>query len=168
MTAARTPSQIGRANRRRGATVERSVARYLAAWWPDAVRAVRSTTPDPGDIANTSPSLWWSVKDCDVERYPAWFAEMAEKAQGRIGLLVVRRRGHADPARWWCWTTLHDHNELVGAPPPGAMAGVLDEWPVRMELGHVAPLLHAAGYGDPAAPRDMTTPTLANPGRTAR
>ena len=141
-----TASQRGRRNRARGATCERTTARYLTAWWPDAVRAIRNTNPDPGDVANTSPSLWWSVKDCAVERYPEWLAEMADKAQGRIGLLVVRRRGHADPARWWCWTTLHDFTEITGGPPPGSMAGVLDQWPVRMELGHVLPLLAAAGY----------------------
>lgn len=137
---AKTARQRGLANRRRGADCERRLAQYLTAWWPDAVRAIRATNPDPGDVANTSPGLWWSAKDCEVERYPAWFTEMAEKAHGRIGLLVVRRRGYADPGDWWCWILLPDLRDLLGA------ASDVADVPVRMTLRDVLPLLTAAGY----------------------
>lgn len=162
MTAARTPSQLGASNRRRGATCERTVARYLTTWWPDCVRAIRNTTPDPGDLANTSPSLWWSVKDCSVERYPEWFAEMAEKAAGRIGVLVVRRRGCADVGRWWAWLQALDLRELWG-PPLDVVTPIWNR-PVRMELGDLVPFLLTAGYGEPAQPAHP----IANPERARR
>ncbi len=141
MTAARTASQIGRRNRANGAAAERQVARYLTTWWPDACRAVRNTTPDPGDVDCTSPSLWWSVKNCEQERLAAWMDELVAKQQGRIGLLVVRRRGVADPGRWWCWLTLRDLGVLLDA----SATLPVEAWfaPVRMELRDVIPLLLA-------------------------
>lgn len=166
MTAVRTPSQVGASNRRRGATCERTVARYLSAWWPDCVRAIRNTTPDPGDLANTSPSLWWSVKDCAVERYPEWFAEMAEKAAGRVGVLVVRRRGCADVGRWWCWLRLDDLRDLIAAPS-GCGCDLPDpDAPVRLELNALVTLLDADGYTQVQSAQSATP--IANPERTRR
>lgn len=138
-------STRGRRNRVNGAFAEREVARWLRPWWPDACRAVRSTYPDPGDIDCTSPGLWWSVKNVQQERMSAWLAEMAEKKLNRIGLLVVRRRGCADPGRWWLWVTFHDFTELMGAAPPGAYAAD-DTAPIRVELRHVMPLLVHSNY----------------------
>lgn len=140
MTAARTPSQRGRRNRANGAAYEVKLANYLKAFWPDACRAVRNTIPDPGDIDGTSPSLWWSMKNCADERYPLWFAEMTQKATGRIGLLVVRRRGYADPGRWWCWLTLEDFLEIAETSIAGSF-GADGAAQVRMELGAVIPFV---------------------------
>jgi hypothetical protein len=143
MTAVLDASTRGRRNRANGAAYERKVARYLKTWWPDAVRAVRNTTPDPGDVDGTNPCLWWSVKNCQDERYTEWFAEIDRKAGGRVGLLVVRRRGHADPGRWWCWLRLGDLADLVNGhvntdpANPGA-------W-VRLELAAAVGVLVAAG-----------------------
>lgn len=141
MTAARTASHIGRRNRANGAAAERQVARYLTAWWKDACRAVRNTTPDPGDVDCTSPSLWWSVKNCEQERLTAWMEELIAKRQGRIGLLVVRRRGHASPGRWWCWLTFRDLGVLLDAS--ATVQAAAPRAPVRMELRDVVPLLVA-------------------------
>lgn len=166
-----TPSPRGTANRRRGHQAERDVARWLRAnGYPHAERAVRAgfrtadrTTADPGDITGT-PFMLWSVKDCAAEHTARWFAEldaMSDDANtaGCLTFLIHKRRGHADPARWWCWqwqsqyldlyrTWLdsidHAHPELPLWIPSGT------EYPMRMELGHVVPLLRAAGYGDRA------------------
>lgn len=134
-------STRGRRNRANGANTERRVATYLRTWWPDACRAVRNTQPDPGDIAGTAPDLWWSVKDCQVERISTWLDEVAVKAPPAVGLLVVRRRGHADPGAWWCWLHLSDLAYLLKRP------GHVDcaTSPVRMELGDVIDLCQAAG-----------------------
>ncbi len=138
MTPAKTRSQLGRRNRANGAAYEVKLANYLKTYWPDACRAVRSTTPDPGDVDGTSPSLWWSMKNCEGERIDAWFAEMAEKGAGRIGLLVVRRRGYADPGRWWCWLTVADWLDLTCAPTD---VPVDPQAQIRLELAAVVPLL---------------------------
>ena len=172
-----TPSQLGAANRRRGIQAERDLARWLRGnGFPHAERAVRTgfraadrTSADPGDIAGT-PGIVWSVKDCAAEQITKWLVEL-DGMQGDAGtsgfaLLVVKRRGSADPGRWWCWLDLVD--VLLLAMPPGTSVPNTPLHPIRSEVGRIVPLLHAAGYGDPAAPRDMTTPTLANPGRTAR
>ncbi len=144
-------SKRGRANRRNGADAERLVARWLRAHgWPDAERAEKNgwRTPghvssDPGDIDKTSPGLYWSVKRCERERLDAWLAELDGKAEGRIGLLVVKRSGKADPGRWWCWLRLDELVlDLLGLP-----AATIPVFPVRMELGDVALLLVGAGYG---------------------
>lgn len=156
MTTTRTASQLGSANRRRGHQAERDLARWLRSHgWPHAERAVRTgyraanrTSADPGDITGC-PGLVISVKDCAVERIDTWMTEMdAMSASPRdLLLLVQRRRGHADPGRWWCWLRSRTLATILGAPSAG-WSDSLRLGALRMELGHVVPLLHAAGYGD--------------------
>lgn len=178
MTAARTPSQRGTSNRRRGHTAERDVARWLRSnGYPHAERAVRTgfraaarVSPDPGDITGT-PFMLWSVKDCAVEQTAKWFDELDDMSDnassaGCLTFLIHKRRGHADPARWWCWqwqsqyldlyrTWLEHVDEVrqIGELPLWVPTGT--EYPMRMELGHVVPLLRAAGYGDPVDPEKV-------------
>lgn len=161
MTAAPTASQRGSTNRRRGIQAERDVCRWLRAnGFPHAERAVRTgfravdrTSADPGDITGT-PFILWSIKDCAVEQIGRWFDELAAMDAGAdLGLIVHKRRGHADPARWWCWLTLgHLVQLVIPTHLPAAVLAVADgsPAPLRMELGHVVPLLVAAGYGTPA------------------
>lgn len=165
---AKTASERGRANRNKGHQAERDLCKWLRAnGFPHAERAVRTgfrtgdrTSPDPGDVTGT-PFVLWSVKDCAAEQISRWFDElddMSDNAQtaGCLTLLVHKRRGHADPARWWCWQWQSQYLglyrawlEQFGIPelplwiPPGT------EYPMRMELGHVVPLLVAAGYSTP-------------------
>lgn len=172
MTASKTPSQRGTSNRRRGLTAERDVARWLRGnGYPHAERAVRTgfrvadrVSADPGDITGT-PFMLWSVKDCAVEQTAKWFDElddMSDSAQtaGCLTFLIHKRRGHADPARWWCWQWQSQYLDLyrtwLEASLPEDYSWSLPLWvptgteyPMRMELGHVVPLLRAAGYGDP-------------------
>lgn len=153
-------SRLGTANRRRGAEAERRLAAWLRAHgWPHAERGVRTAYSsagrglvDPGDIVGT-PALVWQVKDHARESVDHWLTETEQQRLGApgtvpadLGLLVVRRRGKADPGRWWVWLPVE---QLVGlvvdAPRPQVPR------PVRMELVDLVPLLRAAGYGEPLA-----------------
>lgn len=154
-------STRGRRNRANGNWAAAEVARYLrTVGWPEARRHVGNgwrtgdaVAADPGDIAQTSPGLWWSVKNCQREHIASWVAEMDDKAAGRIGLLVVRRRGHAWPAEWWVWLDAKtfaqlctlDVDVLHSLNP--ARDDFLAGWPIRTELRHLVPLLVQAGYG---------------------
>lgn len=155
MTVTRTRSQIGRASRDKGARFERAVTKAIQPWFPDVRRSRdngSATTSDTGDLADTGPGLWWSLKDVAAARtdppalIAAWLAEATAKAAGRIPLLVTKRSGHADVLRSWVWLSLDDLTWLAVCD-----RGVLVLAPVRMELRHVLHLLAAAGYtqGDP-------------------
>jgi len=155
VTSGRTRSQIGKANRRKGAVAERDLVKYLRnVGFGGAERAVRTgyrtatrVAADPGDITGT-PGIVWSVKDTATERLDQWLAELDAMAAGLddVRLLVHKRRGHADPGRWWCWLRastlirLLDNNLRPDGPGDSA--------PLRMELRHVIRFLRAAGYGD--------------------
>lgn len=152
MTAAtRTPTQRGSANRRKGHTAERDVAKYLrAVGYPDAERAVvtggsitavdGSVTrlrADPGDVAGVPFIV--SVKDCAAEQVDKWMVEL-DAMQHLTGaadpprLLVHKRRGKADPSRWWCWMTLAQVAYLAGGRS-------VSEAPVRLEFAAALVLL---------------------------
>lgn len=159
--AAKTPSQRGRANRRRGHDAERALCRWLRAnGFPHAERAVRAgfnaggrTVADPGDITGT-PLILWSVKDCAVEQISKWFDELDDMSDNApayttVRLIVHKRRGHADPGSWWCWMQATSLVELATgnaaqADPPFFVS-------VRTELRYVVHLLRAGGYGEPPA-----------------
>lgn len=146
----------GTTNRRRGITAERHLVTWLRQnGWPDAERSVvtgyKTNTrqrPDGGDITGT-PGIVWSLKDHAVERIAAWWTEL-ESMQGgpTVRLLVVKRRGTADPGKWWCWLTLAELVDLFPTLDPLSdqitMHGL-----VRAQLNVVAALLHLAGYGTP-------------------
>lgn len=149
MTPVRTPSQVGRASRAKGAAFERAVTNAIRPWFP-AVRRSRdngsTTTTDTGDLADAGP-FWWSLKDDKAgDTSPPglidqWMTEAATKGDGRTPLLVQKRRGHADPLRSWCWLWLDDLAHLLGGPPVSDGAAC----PVRMELRHVLHLLALLG-----------------------
>lgn len=158
MTTPKTRSQLGKMSRNKGAKAERDLVTYLrTVGFGGAERAVRTgyrtttrTAADPGDITGT-PGIVWSVKDCATEQLSKWLVEL-DAMDGRPGdarLLVHKRSGKAEPARWWCWMRLQTLQHLVLAST--AVDPIDEPYPVRMELGHVIPLLHAAGYGDPTA-----------------
>ena len=151
----KTRSQIGKMSRNKGAKAERDLVTYLrTVGFGGAERAVRTgyrtstrTAADPGDITGT-PGIVWSVKDCATEQLTKWLAELDAMDGGDVRLVVHKRSGKADPGRWWCWMWADTMLALATAryvlPQYVAPANA----PVRMELGHVVPLLHAAGYGD--------------------
>jgi len=160
-TRQRTATQRGRYSRNKGAVAERDLVRWLRTnGFPHAERAVRTgyrttdrTSADPGDVTGT-PGIVWSVKDCAAERITEWLDELVNMAahdtsfEEPVQLLVTKRRGHANPGEWWCWLQLLDIGQLLTGSSPDV---VIPEWnrPLRMELGHVMPLLRTAGYGSP-------------------
>lgn len=145
-----TNATRGRANRRRGADAERAVARYLnRVGFGGAQRAVRNTKPDPLDLTGI-PGTVWSVKNVSsTPQVQRWLAEadvVRDQQGAELAILVIRRHGKAEPARWWAWVSYGSLTRAVtGTPCPGLHA------PVCVELGELVPLLHAAGYGDPEA-----------------
>jgi hypothetical protein len=161
MTATRTASDRGRASRNKGARFERAVTTALRPWFPDVRRSRdngSSTTSDTGDLAGTSPGLWWSLKDVAAAAtdppslIAGWMQEAFDKAPSTgLWLVVQKRKGHTDPLRSWCWLEMFDlahlmwQAKLVGDCPAGGPGG----WTapvVRMELRDVLDLLAAAGY----------------------
>lgn len=154
----RSRSEIGRSNLAKGKAQERKVVAYLrVSGWPGAERTVRTgyhvpgrISRDRGDIDGT-PGLVWQIKDVAERewwRIPKWLADTDEQrhaAAADIGILVIRRAGHAHPAEWWAHLYLHDMMTLAGAgfdfSPP--------EVPIRLELHHLLPILRQAGYGTP-------------------
>jgi hypothetical protein len=152
---ARTPSQRGAYSRNKGADAERVLCRWLRSnGYPDAERGVitgfrtpERVSEDPGDVRGTP--ICWSVKNCRTERISAWMEELAVMAPGLEvpRLLVVRRAGHADPGRWWCWLRLDVLADLMAAHAPADVIWVAGP-PVRMELGDVVRLLRQVGYGE--------------------
>ena len=148
--AARTRSQIGRASRDKGARFERAVANAVRPWFPDVRRSRdngSATTTDTGDLADTGPGLFWSLKDVAAARTDppgligGWLDEATAKCDGALVLIVQKRAGHADPLRSWAWLWLDDLVRLVqGCNVPEPLGSV------RMELRQVLDLLVAAGY----------------------
>lgn len=129
----RTPTQIGKANRRNGQETERKVRDHLRTWWPDldythAGGPTRTHTDDRGDLAPLidRDGDHWTVQvkgpraqpdPGEVERWAAEAAAQAD-ANGRGGLwvLVVRRPGTADVGRWWAWLPWWELVALHDAP----------------------------------------------------
>lgn len=165
----RSRSQIGKANSAKGKEAERRVASYLKVnGWPEAVRLVRTgyrngenVSHDEGDIDKT-PGIAWQVKyvaEKDWWQVPNWLADTESQriAKGAmVGILVVRRPGHAHASEWWAHVYLRDVLLLLGVtaqfgltPAAPSVAGLVT-FPVRFELRHLIPLLHAAGLGVPA------------------
>lgn len=158
VSAPRTPAQRGRANRNKGHQAERDICKWLRAHgFSGAERAVKTgfraadrTVADPGDITGT-PCIVWSVKDVEREHMKQWLAELDAMLAGHpypeaLGLLVHKRRGHADPGSWWVWISAPDLAALLGAP---AFDG--SQW-FRTTLAELVPLLRSNGHGDAPAP----------------
>lgn len=158
----RTRSDTGTAARLKGITAERDLAKYLRTWWPKAERKVDvgwrtkdRVSPDHGDIRGT-PALVWQLKfladmtSLDVERALADTEDQAVTAGADYGILIQRRHGKKDPARWWAWQRVGDLCALAGNRKMLTRTGTLDA-PVRLELHDLVELLVAAGYATEAA-----------------
>lgn len=161
----RTPSEIGRSNRNRGAAAERAVVAWLRDnGFPHAERAVRTgyrtadrTSADHGDITGT-PGIVWQVKDTlDFEQPAVLAATLADTAAqtvaagGEFGVLVQRRRGSADTGRWWAWMPGEAYVR-VACPRVHRLQHLFVDLqslahPVRLTLADVVALLVRAGYG---------------------
>lgn len=155
----------GRANSEKGKRSERDLVAWLRLnGYPGAERTVRTGYRSParqrrdtGDIDGT-PGLVWQVKDVNERTWsqiPGWMIETEhQRAAARcdIGILVVKRHGHADPGEWWAWlplSALVTHTmttDTIAAYFMPVEASVYDV-PVRLALADLAPILRTLGYG---------------------
>lgn len=150
----------GATSRRKGATAEVALANYLQrVGWPEAKRAIVTgyrnrylDVADPGDIRGT-PGIVWSVKnyaEAQVNKHISLWLDELDRMNGLgdqlggVALLVVKRAGQADPARWWCYLRLHWLDALRGLDCDDC-----EEHAVRLELATVVELLAHAGYTRP-------------------
>lgn len=153
---------MGRSAVRVGKDTERKIAEYLRQWWPRAERRVVTgwnagdrTKSDLGDIEGT-PGLVWQCKtslhpnDASILGALRETEDQAVAAGADYGLLIERRRGKADPGHWWCWIRGSDLRSLA----LGYETHVPEHWqfPVRLKLSHVIPLLLHNGYGQTSDP----------------
>jgi hypothetical protein len=162
----RTPSQIGRANNRKGKERENRLVKYLRInGFPGAERTVRTgyrtagrEFTDRGDIDGTPGLVWQSraVSEPQWHKVPKFLIETEKQAKAAgadFGILVIPRPGHASPGEWWAHMFLSDLLRLVVGQPQAAAAL---HFGVRLELGELAPLLRVAGYGTPLDTEEVT------------
>lgn len=99
-----------------GTRTERHLADYLAGALDDdrIDRRARHGAKDRGDIAGLrthGQRLVIEVKDCARVALPDWTAQAALEADhddALTGVVVAKRRGTADPGRWWVHMTVDD------------------------------------------------------------
>lgn len=155
----------GKANSDRGKRAERDLVTWLRGHgWPGAERTVRTghrtrtrTSVDRGDVDGT-PGVAWQLKDVAdsaLSLIPKWLAETEAQrvaAGADVGVLVVKRRGHADPGDWYAFVPLVElmHEVMTPAASRGIGAAAMFAVPVRLAVADLAPILHGRGYGDMA------------------
>jgi len=152
------------AHTNRGKTTERAVAAWFRTHGFPGGERIRRTgyatlnreTPDESDIA-IAPGLIAQVKALRpanrAERaIPGWLTQAEAQrvaARADLCLLIVRRDGTADVGEWWCWLTTAQLITLNGATFTDYRLDPDPDMPVRVQVAHIAPLLQAAGYGNP-------------------
>ena len=111
--------------RQAGARCERVVADYLAAQIADdrIDRRVKNGAKDRGDIGGLrvhGQRLVVEVKDCAKQDLPGWVRESHVEAahdDALCGVVVAKRRGTTDPARFWVHMELRDLVALITGQP---------------------------------------------------
>jgi Holliday junction resolvase len=102
----------------KGTKAESAVRSYLQAHgFPHAERLALSGAADRGDITGT-PGLCIEVKDTKAADWGGQLRETVterDNAKARHGVLVRKRRGHVDPARWYAVMEFEDWVRLVRA-----------------------------------------------------
>lgn len=99
-----------------GTRTERAVADYLAAAMADdrIDRRAKTGAKDRGDISGIrvhGQRVVVEVKDCATVALPGWIAQAHTEAgndDALVGVVVAKRRGTADPGRWWVHMTVDD------------------------------------------------------------
>jgi hypothetical protein len=130
-----------------GTRAERAVADYLAARLndPRIDRAPRHGALDRGDIAGVTAHgqpLVLEVKDTSRLELASWIGEAhreARNADALTGVIVSKRRGTTDPARWWVHMTLDDLAALIDGRRQLGYAAEIGQ-PAHTETSYAASL----------------------------
>lgn len=108
-----------------GARFERQIADWLAEHLDDRIdRRVKTGSKDRGDIGgirHRGERVVLELKDTARLDLPGWIREAhleARNDDARIGVVVHKRRGTADPAQQWVAMTVADLAWLLGADHP--------------------------------------------------
>lgn len=108
-----------------GARFERSIADWLAQHLDDRIdRRVKTGAKDRGDIGGVrhrGERVVLELKDTARTDLAGWIREAHLEAgndDARVGVVVAKRRGTADPAQQWVHMTLADLAWLLGADHP--------------------------------------------------
>lgn len=108
-----------------GARFERQIADWLAEHLDDRIdRRVKTGAKDRGDIGgirHRGERVVLELKDTARPDLPGWIREAhleARNDDARIGVVVHKRRGTADPAQQWVAMTVADLAWLLGADHP--------------------------------------------------
>ena len=99
----------------KGTAFERLIAVYLAQYWQYADRAPLTGNKDRGDISGT-PGLVWECKNAKTLRLSEWLEEAETEranAGADLGILVVKRRGHAFAADQYAVVRLENLVDLL-------------------------------------------------------
>lgn len=132
----------------KGKRAEGSVVAALVRAGLPARRHVRTGTADvhdEGDIRLETAPVTIEVKDWAKAPTAAQLLALIvklgrQKRPGDLGLLVVKRSGHADAASWYCWVSGLDATRLLGTPD-GTPQSVYVLAPVCFTLGDVLRLV---------------------------
>jgi hypothetical protein len=119
-----------RSARAAGTRTERTVADYLAQALDDdrIDRRVKTGAKDRGDIGGLrihGQRLVAEVKDCATTNLPGWTAEAHIEAgndDALVGVVIAKRRGTADPGRYWVHMTVDDLLALITGAQHGHRA----------------------------------------------
>lgn len=103
-------------SRIKGTAAESAVVHYLKArGWPYAERRALAGNLDRGDIAGV-PGVVIEVKDCKTLTFGPWLNEAEiEKANDHaaVGAVWAKRRGTADPGKWFVLMTGEQFTALL-------------------------------------------------------
>jgi hypothetical protein len=102
-------------SKQKGTAFERLIADYLRRYWPYADRAPLTGNKDRGDISGT-PGLVWECKNAKTIKLSEWLEEAETEranAEADLGILVVKRRGHAFPADQYAIVRLENLIDLL-------------------------------------------------------
>ena len=105
----------GAGRRRKGADAERALANFLSDRLGRVVRRNVDRRVDTGDLLGVG-SVGVECKNCARLDLSGWLRqaqEGAERAGLSMGVVVVKRRGTADPGGWYAVMSVADLCELI-------------------------------------------------------
>lgn len=145
----------------KGTAAETAVLRHVTAHgFPWTERLALSGVHDRGDLSllpgrtvivevknHAGPAALGQPTAGDLAAWMAQTETERVNAGADVALLVVKRKGTAEPGRWFAYLRADTNAALVGAPDPASLPE--PHTPVCMSLASALVLLRHAGYGTP-------------------